>query len=206
MPTKIPKFGGGGDVTKRDTIQFTSDYADFLPGVNYETFYYGTVNSTVSPILFPTTFSTSALGASTEADITGAAFTKIFDQDFDYEINGERLIGGDCLISVKWKNWEGAGDATETYIIAKIIHYDGTTETTIGNVTGFTGTGTDQTFTLTLFVNLTKKHFKIGDVLRLTLEGWGKSDDAADADNKIEVFHDGVLTWAKIPFIRLDEY
>lgn len=205
MPTRIPNFGGGSDVRRpiRENILFITNYANFLPGVNYETFYIGVVNTGADKVLFPETFTSSV--TSTDGDATSSSFTKEVDLDFDYEIQGERLIGGECQITVKGQNQVGAGDATESFIIAKVVHYDGTTETTMGTAQSTTE-ATSATFTETIQMTLTNKHFKIGDTLRITLEGWVKSDDAADAANKITVFHDGTNEFGKIPFIRLDEY
>lgn len=212
MPIKIPQFGGGSDVARpiRENIILMSDYADFLPGVNWEKYYYGDDDTvtTRNLILFPSAFTAGSGGTLAATAIPSTSYTKEYDKSFDLTIKGERIIGGDFLSEIKmYTAAEGGGISVSYYVIIKIIHYDGTTETTLVTVQGLehTRTGGNGDTTDTLTGTITSKHFKIGDILRVTVELWAK-ESADHANNKCFLYYDGTTTYVQIPYSRLDEY
>ena len=145
--------------------------------------------------------------------MSGASFTKEIDIDFDITIEGERLIGGDCLAQVKFDTFEGASSEVVAFPIVKVVHYDGTTETVLATMQGKeeNSVSASKEFTHSLKGTVTKKNFKKGDILRITIEIWAK-EDMDEVDNAVYLFHDGGLvnetgdSFIYIPFIRLDEY
>uniref|UniRef100_A0A6H1ZTM8 Uncharacterized protein n=1 Tax=viral metagenome TaxID=1070528 RepID=A0A6H1ZTM8_9ZZZZ len=195
--------------TARGTISFISDYVNFLPGTHWEKYYYGNDQTitTKKLFLFPSYFNGDNTG---NIAVTGTAFAKYIDLDFDLTIKGERLIGGDCLLNVEFVHYDRGTGGNTTKIIAKIVHYDGTTKTTLATLNGAENyTESSNTVTQPLKGTIITKHFKIGDILRVTIEVWAKH---TESNGEVVLIHDGGETdntgksWVHIPYIRLDEY
>ncbi len=199
------KFGNRSDSGRpiNSDILFTSNLGEWLTGNKWLTFYLGVARDSSgnkNEILFPESFTSE--DSSTISNIDFESFTKIIDLDFDFTMSSDRLIGGDFIGRAKV---DGNGAGTEIYIIYKVIHYDGTTETLLGQAR-MGDISVSSNVTDTIASTITKKHFRTGDILRITLEGWGKTFAPTGAGKEITVFHDGVTSLIKIPFINLDEY
>ena len=201
----------------RESLSFISDYNDFLPGNSWKKLFYGDEHTvtTTKKLLFPEAWAVNAGNSYTQTVITTTTFTKEIDLDFDITIKGDRLIGGDCLAQAKFGIDVGTGKTVTAYPIVKVIHYNGSTETILATMQG-----TEQAQTSTIQANyvqtlkgtITSKHFKIGDILRITVELWAKENDAGHTDNGVYLYYDGGnadgtgSSLIHIPFVRLDEY
>ncbi len=206
MPTKIPEFAGGRPTggNQKDTRNFNIDLGDWLIGNKWQTLYIGAddADTTINYFLHTNQF----LGTgSTDADITSTNFTKEIDLDFDIIIKSDRLIGGNTVATIKLGVEENGSSTARGYPIIRIKKNDVTLVSAQGSeITSTSTVATDKTYILKLIVPST--HFKVGDIFRITLEGWGKVDAGVDAGDDIRMFHDGTNHFIDLPFINLDEY
>jgi len=119
---------------------------------------------------------------------TSTSYTKIFDLNFDLtEFQLPRTIKGLAHLKVGISAY-AAGAAVQqsyVYIIAKIRKWDGATETEIASVQSLTLNKDDleKEITYSLGITIPQTHFKKGEQLRLTIEGWGKTESGTDSLN-----------------------
>lgn len=119
----------------------------------------------------------------------------VWEQDFDITFNLPKRIKGNCYIQVPMYV---AGDK-DAYIKCTIIHYDGSSETTIGTQTQSSTLSTDAAakqmiFSMVIPVN-TLTHFKKDETLRLNIELW--CDGGAGAGDFWRLGHSPVGTQVK---------
>ena len=91
--------------------------------------------------------------------------------DFDVTFNTPKIIDGNCIIYIPIY-WTTAGAAATITPKVTVIHYDGSSETTLLAQTTFqTGTGSIATADeWGLRVDIPRTHFKICETLRFTIE------------------------------------
>ena len=162
------------------------DYYDIAEGTGMKMFYLVSVHGdyilTENPIYAETVeYNTGESALTTE-------FTKIMDVDYDLSsFNFPKTVKGTAVCSFSFFGCKRSGTAaTTTKITVRVRKWDGVTETEIGNAT--TGDLTTSGFvykTTSLIIPLTETNFKIGDILRVTVEGWGK--EAAGYDSTLEI-------------------
>ena len=105
----------------------------------------------------------------------------------DYNLtpfNSARTIKGKCFVNFSIRVTDaGSGHGGACYYVVKIRKYSATTETEIANNRTreyITSVGADTGEHLISFeIDATETNFKIGDILRVTIEGWGKRSDAS---------------------------
>lgn len=114
---------------------------------------------------------------------------KIIDVDFDIVFDKPQIIDGTILVNTTHgcqNSIYGSSSTCETYLIAKIRKWDGTTETDLASkqsatVTVVAGAATsphdDKISALEFDIARTK--FKKGDTLRLTIEQWALTTGAS---------------------------
>lgn len=109
--------------------------------------------------------------------------------DFDITINKPTIFAGIATIDITFgQTGGGAGAAKDFNVYFKIYHYDGTTETEIGTVdTETQSLTTDGSIRTKMNCTITRKLFKIGDILRLNMKG---TTDSGVGTRKITVWHD----------------
>ena len=122
----------------------------------------------------------------------GSPAQKHLDIDFDLSsFNSPRNIKGTAII-----NFTAGGGGSAScimYLIAKIRKWDGTTETEIAQAQsetetlGSNGVVAYSTHNIKIAIPLT--HFKKGETLRITMEGWGYSS-TVDNGVGIHLCHD----------------
>lgn len=125
----------------------------------------------------------------TSADLQGeGSFRKDIDLDFDLSaFNLVKTIRGTAIINATLQLHEVGAATIQGYIIARIKKNDveiasGQSETI--------QTTTDVSKVMPILVSIPPKtQFKKGDVLRVTIEGWGKST-AGTAGDTITIGHD----------------
>jgi hypothetical protein len=165
------------------------DYVDFASGTGYQTFY-GITSKDQTGLNYHLTESimyANDIETSTYAYSIGS-FNKEIDVDFDLtEFNLPRTVRGTATINIQVA-WENEGGNDELYVIPKLVHYDGTTETTIGSAQSETfSSGTALGKMLMMKLALTETVFKSGDILRLTIEVWAKQ---VTAQRQFAIGHD----------------
>ena len=122
--------------------------------------------------------------------ISDTSFTMRGDVDFDLTtFKKSQKVSGTANLSVSF----GLRDITpntpdaDMYIIAKVRKFDGSSETDLGSAQSQTineSSGEAQkTGRASLSIALTDTNFAIGDILRLTIEGWHKHNSGANSVN-----------------------
>ena len=139
------------------------DYYDFASSVGYKTFY-------------PADFSGATYSLVTETIYSHAGYTAgECDLDFDIEFKRACDIKGDVIINIPCARYNPSGSpATIGYTATVYIrHWDGTTETELGNAVA---TQSDSIGTVTwhykmnaLKVTVADTHFAAGETLRVTV-------------------------------------
>ena len=122
---------------------------------------------------------------------TSGTFAKVADLDFDLSVfNSSRTLRGTAHITLAYAIG-GTGGDTESYIIARLQKWDGSTETSIATTQtptlAFSGSTVTELANMNIIVPET--HFAYGETLRLTLEHWGKYTGGATANTGITVAH-----------------
>ncbi len=175
----------------------TYDYIDIAEGTGVIKFQ-GFETETVSAGNFDYNLSRNTL-ISTEIETTSADVslvvtpgTKLLDLDFDLaQFNLPKIIKGTAYIGTSFAITDtgGAGSANG-YMIYKLRKWDGSSETEIASVQSITRTtGASSCERVSLPLTIPKTHFKKGDILRLTIEGWA-FESGGDATGKITAAHD----------------
>lgn len=122
---------------------------------------------------------------------TAPAWQKCLDIDFDLtEFKIAQTVSGKAIVMFTWGAKGVGGAAINTYCVAKIRKWDGSTETEIGdaqkgnssNVYTSPAAGNWNTWSGTVEIDLTETHFKVGDILRLTIELWGQGGNGSVND------------------------
>jgi hypothetical protein len=132
----------------------------------------------------------------TEGATVGTSFTKGIDIDFDLSpFNLPETIKGTLnVVASMGSGGDGGSNSGEWYAIVKLRKWDGTTETDLAQAQSFTfpiptGANNRTAKTTNFEINATAGfHFKKGEILRLTFEGWGKRIGADT--NKYRIAHD----------------
>lgn len=176
------------------------DYFDYSNGTGYDV-YYGAKGDNSEYFLTTRQIPSEEIASYLQDQSVATVATKYFDLDFDIMFNTPKNVKGNFLVSVP--QGISATNATaadfQFYTIVKIIHYDGSTETQIGTGTSITSIATDlQTdgILAAARTNLIKanvstiKHFKRGEILRITIEGWYKTTEAGATTAHLIIGHD----------------
>lgn len=163
------------------------DFGDIISGTAYELMYLGHTytDSANGYALNPNAFYSHLKEINTAIDPNTASYAKIEDLDFDIVCNLPRIIYGTLLVNCHYavRNTTGGGTAG-CYLIIKLRKYDGSTETDIASLTTIAlETGVAETYDYLTAMQKTistPQHFAIGDIIRVTVEVWGKNTHAAD--------------------------
>ena len=128
---------------------------------------------------------------------TETPFTKVIDLDFDLsEFNLFKTLKGTATFqfSMLAKSGGAVNRQLEAYAIIQLRKWDGSTETDI--VSGQTATlqppansGEDEAI-INMSVTVPQTHFKRGETLRITVEGWAKTVDAGNPAGEFFIGHD----------------
>jgi len=175
------------------------DWTDIANGTGYET-YYGLKADDGEYIMSPRILSSEEIGTGIASQSVATTATKYFDFDFDILFNLPRNVKGKAYATIPMGMGADVASSLdfEYYVIVKAVHYDGSTETVLA-------TGQSITTVETLNTGSTKfsarthqvvmdvtasKHFKKGDILRFTVEGWFKTTEVAARDADLIIGHD----------------
>ena len=166
------------------------NYTDMAEGTGVTMFYLAATKG--DNILTPNQIYSDVIEYSTGAHILTTDFVKNMDVDYDLSaFNSPRTVKGTAYINFTGHiHKSGTAVATSKFTI-KVRKWDGTTETEIGNATtAELSSAANHNYILTaLAIPLTQTHFGIGDVLRVTIEGYDK-EAAPDSTNILIVGQD----------------
>ena len=164
------------------------DYFDIAEGVGV-TVYFGLKGDDGEYFVSSSsTVASEAIATFLDEETLTASFVKKFDLDFDLTFNRPKNIKGSLLgnIPIGISAVDDLAKTIEYYCVMKVYHYDGSTETLLA--TGQSETinqGLLQTSLRSFNAMLalchaditTIKHFKKGETLRFSIEGWYKKID-----------------------------
>lgn len=184
----------------RGEFNISYDYFDISNGTGYD-IYYGAKGDDGEYIITTRKIPSEEIATVIKDQLVATSFTKYFDIDFDLLFNLPKNIKGNLLVSVPMGM--SATDVTdkdfEFYCIVKAYHYDGSTETLLATGTSITsvisnlqtdvGMYSARTHLLKLNISTTK-HFKKGETLRITIEGWFKTTEAGAQIAHLIIGHD----------------
>ena len=110
-------------------------------------------------------------------------FTKFHDIDFDVEFNLTKNVTGTSISNIASgiRNGGGGAPTYDSFVWVKIRKFDGTTETLMKDASGAVlhlpaGSTGDFAYAIdAIKMSLPLTHFKKGDILRVTVEQWGKA-------------------------------
>jgi len=171
-------------------------YSDLAEGTGVTMFYLLATNG--DNILSQNQIYSDVIEYSTSAHALTTDFVKNLDVDFDLTaFNAPRTVKGTAYTNFTFHQWKSGTQVVTSKFTIKVRKWDGVTETEIGNATTAEITDTDGYKLTALAIPLTETNFGIGDVLRVTVEGWDK-EAAADSTN--------VLTFGQDPMNRDGHY
>ena len=152
------------------------DYVDIAAGTGITNFYAG--DTVDLKLLSNQQFYSDNMFLSGSTGGEGSA-VKVIDADFDVQINRPLTIGGKVVINVPLRVNPIEGGASPSYAIIKLRKWDGAAETEIASNQSSTyspAVGDTWSYKM-LAVDLTIPDtiFKVGEYIRLTVEGWGSS-------------------------------
>ena len=164
------------------------DYTDINSGTGYSVFYGVNVadgTTSGSYILTDNAFYSDKITTYKEVP---QAVTKFTDLSFDVQFNKPQIMGGDLIVSVPIGIGRKEGITTgimTTNISGSIVHYDGTTETTLGTFRSTDlalddGTNAYKTRLLSTVINISELQFKAKEILRVYIEGWSRNSAAVN--------------------------
>lgn len=109
----------------------------------------------------------------------GASFVQASDLDFDLtSYNRPQTIRGTASVQASIMAKCNGPEDSYVYLILKLRKWDGSTETEIASATTPTANGTDSSNPGKILLNseivVPRTHFKVGDILRLTIEVWAR--------------------------------
>lgn len=175
------------------------DYEDIANGTGYEV-YYGAKGDNGEYVVSTVPIYSEEIFSYIQDQSVATSFTKYFNLDFDITFNLPRNIKGDFLANIPMGIAATGSTARgfDYYVIVKAIHYDGSTETILATGTSVSTHEAIQTDveSFSARVHLLKasissvRHFKKGEILRFTVEGWFRTTEAGASTCHLLLGHD----------------
>jgi hypothetical protein len=166
------------------------DYVDVAEGAGYVQYYlYQTEDDSAVDYHLTNNSGIYSKEYYTQSAVT-TPVSKVLDLDFDIEFNLPQDVEGTAISQYFIYGGATVGNIS-VYIVTKIIHYDGTTETQIGTATSNTETwGASARKLFVTPINISaRKHFSKGDILRVTVEVWADESEGGSETN-VQLLHD----------------
>lgn len=181
MVLQLPGLGGlfENRITE-DTPLVTKNFSDFLLGFKHAVLYAGiTQEATPKYILSTQNLGGGILGSGTTTT-EQASFVQTIDQDFEIDVTFPRIIRGTFYARVNSR----ISTQAFVYIIIKVRHWDGTTETTLLTLTSETFDSASD-IDRDMSGSIASTTFNPGDKIRITIEIWVKSKDGVARDGRV---------------------
>lgn len=167
---------------QRELVSY--DYYDIAEGTGYNVFYgFKADNGEYATTTISSLYSEELISYKMDQAVTSSA-VQHFDIDFDVVFNRPKNVKGKILANVPI-GVQGADILPNMnikyYAVVKAYHYDGATETLLGTGTSREAYAQEldlggycySTMNAVCIINLTTlRHFKKGEILRFTVEGW----------------------------------
>lgn len=166
--------------TTTSPVVASFDFSDIASGTGYEN-YYPMSRENTSGITYNLT-SQQIYSADNYRDVVRSGsseveFTKDRDDDFDLtEFKFAKTASGVMSINIPYiYESDSAVNPNSFYFVVRLRKWDGTTETEVASVQTETVDSIATTAAYDLFscgVDVPKTHFRVGDILRVTIEVW----------------------------------
>lgn len=146
----------------------TYNFFDIQEGTAITTFYPSKVATGPSAYAYIATTNTEVY-----SETDGFTDANGMNIDIDITFNLPKILKGVMYMNIP-VNVKATSGTEDVAITGTIIHYDGSTETTIGAATTTPDTSTSTSNASKMRIikwNLTEKHFRAGETLRITLTG-----------------------------------
>ena len=183
---------------QRELVNY--DYFDIAEGVGFVV-YYGLKGDAGEFIVSTTSTIYSEEICSIVLDFTAAiTFEKKFDLDFDLTFNRPKNIKGiiTANIPIGIASQAAASTEFEYYAVVKVYHFDGSETLLATGTSRVVNTGAIG-LSIRAFSSMiaacrmdiaTLKHFKKGETLRFTVEGWFRTSDGIAEKLNVFIGHD----------------
>ena len=176
------------------------NFYDIADGIGYKSYYGATANNGTH-VLVPNKINSESITTQLkETQLSTYDYIKKFDLDFDLTFSVPKNIRGDCYIGVPMGVRSRFGSVRQIgyYVTVNVYHYDGSTETLIGTGTSkviasrvITSDANENSNDANNFLIkaeiATIKHFKPGETLRFTIEGYFKILTGAEGYGNYDV-------------------
>lgn len=149
------------------------NYTDIVEGTGIVSFY---LADTIDLKILTTNAIYSQVGESNASAGNDSPFVKVLDVDFDATFNLPKIIKGTAYFNIPFELSSASVSMKYGYLIVRVRKWDGTTETEIASNQGQTlnKDGTAEVCNMeSIDVEIPQTHFKKGETLRITIEGWG---------------------------------
>jgi hypothetical protein len=179
---------------QKQRILASYDYIDIADGTGVIKFYAEIAEDTNGKIyaLSRTIQRTTVVEES--GTMSGSTITKGFDKDFDLTaFNKPQVVDGKVTAGFSWEQYEAGGAiSAEGYVRLVIKHVTaGGTETDLVTLQTPTASGGSDDIKVVDFISGTipRTNFKIGDILRITYEGWWRQTGGTPQSSIENRFH-----------------
>jgi len=168
-------------------------FTDVITGTGYVRVFAG--EGEVGRRLMATAVDSTDNGNKTTRSVSDTDASPVLQEaiQFDLDIDRTLFLEGRAFVQVTFEHSGTAGDGAQSYIIVKIVHVNSaSTETELSTQQTVTNTGLGATATAWRFMiddDIARKKFIKGEILRLTVEIWGRRDSAQSNPNLI-LWHD----------------
>ncbi len=160
------------------------DFSDVIQNNSYSIYFLGTAFDNAAAdkkIILTRTFDSNTILESDFVPDDTPAFIKVGDYDFDLPANTTQIIKGYLVGELVWRIFTQNNRHLQGYIIVKLRKDNGTTETDIGEARTETldlqASGSEYARSAIFMDISTGVRINNGDILRVTVELWGKEDD-----------------------------
>lgn len=159
-------------------IQASFTFSEIASGTGFVQFYMATARGDLANILTEKVIYSDDVLTEGSPNDTGGVLAKFEDFDFDVKVNKTLTMKGNAYVNVPFGMLYLSGSGTlQAQLKVYIRHWDGTTETDLGNAEGdiLVKTTTSSVWKASmdlLTITVTEKTFKPGDTIRVTVELW----------------------------------
>ena len=181
--------------TPQETAIATYNFTDIIEGSGIIQFYgFNTRADTTLNYVLTANSALLSHDLGTSTSTSGGGFSKDIDDDYDITFNRTHTLKGAGYCNIVTHQSSNANEGCSQYFIIKLVHYDGSTETTLATgqtetyLSGSTAAPEYKTNCVPLSIS-TARHFKKGDILRVTVEGWS---NRTSGSGNIGYLHDPV--------------
>ena len=172
----------GTSYRKSPAVLVSYDYVDIAEKTGYTT-YYGYNMSTSGATTYGLTRLQTFSQDIESSGASSAPYTIIKDLDFDLPFNITSIVNGTVRLNIPFHQTGGSASA---YVFARIIKWDGSTETVLGDTCSKEIVSANTPMIINMEVDVAETKFTPDDTLRINLLLKGQANPAGEA----AIYHD----------------